>query len=101
MTYKSFVNHWWSPTRLINAPKIPDPQKLSTNHYNCIDAGGWYWTAGARPNKYLSINKSIIEHEIGLENSRVVTYSINGGYNADTDRWNHTVRISKILMDEV
>lgn len=60
MTYKSFVNHWWSPTRLINAPKIPDPQKLSTNHYNCIDAGGWYWTAGARPNKYLSIKKSII-----------------------------------------
>ncbi|MGQ6547512.1 kinase [Serratia sp. IR-2025] len=101
MTYKGFVEQWWNPTRVSKAPVNSEPQALSLNNYNCIDAGGWYWTAGARPNKFLSINKAIIEGGVSFEHSRSVTYSINGGHNADVERWNHTVRISKVLMDGI
>ncbi|WBM70335.1 M23 family metallopeptidase [Buttiauxella sp. WJP83] len=101
MTYKGFVSQWWNPTNLSKAPVIPDPQKLSVDDYSCIDAGSWYWAAGSRVNKFLSINKSIFEGNIDFEHSKTVTYSINGGYTADIERWNHTTRISKILMDKV
>lgn len=40
---------------------------------------GWYWTAEARP------NKTIIEGDVSFEHSRTVTYSINGGHNADVE----------------
>lgn len=101
MSYKGFIKQWWNPTRISNAPLIPDPQKLSLVSYNCIDAGGWYWNSGSRSNHFLSINKSIKEGDITQEHSLKITYAINGGYNGESERWQHTVRIAKIIMDHL
>lgn len=99
MSYKGFKNQWWNPVRLSNAPAIDDPQLLSTDPYNCIDAGAWYWIAGSRTAKFRPINTIIKEQDVTYEHSRAVTYSINGGYTADDLRWKQTIRISHILMD--
>lgn len=99
MSYKGFKNQWWNPVRLSNAPTIDDPQLLSIDPYNCIDAGAWYWIAGSRTAKFRPINTIIKEQDVTYEHSRAVTYSINGGYTADDLRWKQTIRISHILMD--
>ncbi|CCJ99563.1 putative kinase [Cronobacter malonaticus 507] len=101
MTYKGFLSPWWNPARLNNAPIISEPQLLSVDRYSCIDAGGWYWTAGSRPNNFLSINKAVKEDDVTFGHSREITHCINGGYSGDQERWLHTKRIAKTLMDNV
>jgi predicted chitinase/murein DD-endopeptidase MepM/ murein hydrolase activator NlpD len=99
ITYRGVRKPWWNPKNLNNAPLISDPQRLSVDHFNCIDAGGWYWIAGAAANKFKPINNVILEMNISLEQSRKVTKAINGGYTDDIKRSDQTIRISKVLMD--
>lgn len=99
MSYKGFKHQWWHPIKLSNAPTIDEPQLLSIDPYNCIDAGAWYWIAGSRTAKFRTINTIIKEQDVSYEHTRAITYSINGGYTADDLRWKQTIRISHILMD--
>ncbi|MCT9978876.1 M23 family metallopeptidase [Acinetobacter sp. I-MWF] len=99
ITYRGMKKPWWNPKNLNNAPPIPDPQRLSVDHFNCIDAGGWYWIAGAASNRFKPINNVIVEMNVSLEQSRKVTKAINGGYTDDIKRSDQTTRISKVLMD--
>lgn len=96
----TFQGPWWNPARPQRAAAIPDPQRLSTSEYNAIDAGGWYWEAGARPNHFRSINSAIVEGDISSVAIERVTRAINGGINGLTERQTQTVRIYPILNDE-
>ncbi|WP_144410129.1 hypothetical protein [Chromobacterium vaccinii] len=71
---------------------IDDPQKITIDDYNCIDAGGFY-LAFERP-------KSLkIMGQRGSEAVRLITLAINGGDIGLPDRKKHTERIEKILLE--
>ena len=104
----SFDNPWW----VANASKTPhykdatkryplvmNPQRLSLDDWSCIDAGTWYWEAGAARTRFTSINKLIIENGINSSDILSVTLAINGGTNGLDKREIQTQRISKILTD--
>jgi predicted chitinase len=98
----SFDANWWQGHHR-RAPRIDDPQRLSTDAYNCIDAGAWYWTAGRSE----TINKTIGENSISASVIRDVSIAING-INSSTGQPNglperiaQTQRIGKILMDGI
>jgi predicted chitinase len=97
----SFASSWWNPPRPAKAPIIPDPQLLSTNDYNAIDAGGWYWEAGSTANRFRSINLSITPNLFSDAAIEAVTRAINGGTNGLSERITQTKRIRPILSDEV
>ncbi|MPV65926.1 M23 family metallopeptidase [Burkholderia sp. BE17] len=100
----SFDKKWWED-KTRRRPIIAAPQQISIVPFNCIDAGGWYWTAGAASNKYITINSSIQELDVSAQAIFSVSRSINGinkktrKPNGLEDRISHTQRISKILMD--
>lgn len=94
----SFDPRWWTNNNF-RRPIIDDPQLLSTNEYNCIDAGGWYWEAGSRSAQFLSINRSITGNDVTRATIRSITFSINGGYNGLEERVTNTQRIWPILSD--
>lgn len=101
----TFQARWWNPPRPNIAPIINDPQRLSTDAYNAIDAGGWYWQAGAASNQFVTINSVITGNTIDRQSVRAVARAINGvnrstgDPNQLTERLNETVAVSAILMD--
>ncbi|MGS0897392.1 glycoside hydrolase family 19 protein, partial [Burkholderia stagnalis] len=100
----SFDKGWWE-NKTRRRPIVADPQQVSIVPFNCIDAGGWYWTAGAASNKYITINSSVQELNVSAQAIFSVSRAINGinkktsKPNGLEDRVSHTQRISKILMD--
>ncbi|KWH14738.1 hypothetical protein WT59_12390 [Burkholderia territorii] len=100
----SFDKKWWE-VKTRRRPVIAAPHQISIVPFNCIDAGGWYWTAGAASNKYITINSSIMELDVSDQAIFYVSRAINGVNrktlkpNGLDDRIGHTRRISKILMD--
>ncbi|WP_155627703.1 M23 family metallopeptidase [Burkholderia territorii] len=100
----SFDKKWWE-VKTRRRPVIAAPHQISIVPFNCIDAGGWYWTAGAASNKYITINSSIRELDVSDQAIFYVSRAINGVNrktlkpNGLDDRIGHTRRISKILMD--
>lgn len=85
-------------------PVISDPQRISTEPFNCIDAGGWYWTAGSASNGFKTINSVIPEGAILDQTVFDVSRAINGlnrsgEPNGLHDRTAYTQRISRIVMD--
>ncbi|WP_425114236.1 glycoside hydrolase family 19 protein, partial [Burkholderia ambifaria] len=100
----SFDKKWWED-KTRRRPFIDGPQQIGIVPFNCIDAGGWYWAAGAASNKYITINSSIQELDVSDRAIFSVSRAINGinkktrKPNGLEDRINHTQRISKILMD--
>lgn len=95
----TFDSQWWSDPTRRRAPLINDPQRLSVDSYNCIDAGGWYWEAGAASAGFRSINRRITEGDTSPAAIERVTRAINGGVNALPERISHTQRIAPILDD--
>lgn len=95
----SFDPRWWDDTERLQPPTIDTPQALSTNDYNCIDAGGWYWEAGAARARFRSINSVIAENDVSNAEVERVTRAINGGINGLAQRIAHTQRIAPILDD--
>ncbi|MGJ7579132.1 glycoside hydrolase family 19 protein [Variovorax sp. RHLX14] len=104
----SFDNPWW----IANASKTPqyrdwtkrfpvvtNPQQLSLDGWSCIDAGTWYWEAGAAKTRFMSINMIITENGVSSSDVLAVTLAINGGTNSLENRKIHTQRISEVLMD--
>ena len=57
---------------------INDPHRVGNDPYTFVDSGGWYWEAGASPNGYLSINKTITGNDITPALVKKVTKAING-----------------------
>ncbi|KVC17595.1 hypothetical protein WI69_14900 [Burkholderia diffusa] len=100
----SFDEKWWED-KTRRRPVIATPQKISVVPFNCIDAGGWYWAAGAASNGYITINSSIRELDVSDQAIFSVSRAINGinkrtrKPNGLEDRINHTRRIYKILAD--
>lgn len=100
----SFDPRWWTNNNL-RRPIIDNPQLLSTNGYNCIDAGGWYWCAGAASNQFATINTIINSNTIDRATVRAVARAINGinrqtgDPNGLNERINESRRIEIILMD--
>lgn len=74
----TFTSPWWNPSRPNRAPNIPNPQELSTNAYSAIDAGGWYWQAGAASNQFRTINTVVTSNVIDRATVRAVARAING-----------------------
>lgn len=105
LSSSSFQSPWWNPPRPNRAPNIPDPQRLSTNDYNAIDAGGWYWDAGAASNQFRSINSIISTDVIDRASVRAVARAINGinrqtgEPNGLAERLTETQAVEAILMD--
>lgn len=102
----TFQSPWWNPARPNIAPIIPNPQMLSTDAYSAIDAGGWYWQAGAASNNFRSINTVITNNTIDRTTVRAVARAINGvGANGDpnglTERLNETNNVAPIIMDTI
>lgn len=103
---KSFEPSWWNPPRPEKAPKVPDPQRLSINHYNAIDSGGWYWTAGSKDNDFKTINLQIRSATINEATVQKLAEAINGVNrktqkpNNLTERINETLGAQNILMDD-
>lgn len=95
----SFDSEWWPASPAKRPPIINDPQRIGTDSFNCIDAGGWFWEAGSSPNKFKSINSAITEEDVGDPAITRVTKSINGGTNGLSERIKQTQRIYKILGD--
>lgn len=101
----TFISPWWDPPRLARAPVIPNPQQLSTNAYSAIDAGGWYWQAGAASNQFRTINSVINNNTIDRATVRLVARAINGvnrqtgDPNGLDDRLAESEAIEIILMD--
>ena len=101
----SFQSPWWNPSRPSRAPNIPDPERLSINKYDAIDAGGWYWDAGAASNQFRSINSIITTDAINRASVRAVARAINGinrqtgEPNGLNERLAETQDIEIILMD--
>ncbi|WP_425102578.1 glycoside hydrolase family 19 protein, partial [Burkholderia ambifaria] len=100
----SFDKKWWED-KTRRRPIIAAPQQISVVPFNCIDAGGWYWAAGAASNKYITINSSIRELDVSERAIFAVSRAINGinkrtlKPNGLEDRILHTRRISTMLMD--
>lgn len=103
----TFKKKWWSPSKPSDAPSIPDPQRLSVDPFNAIDAGGWYWEAGSTSNRSVSINKAITSDTINRDSVFTVSKAINGinpktkEPNGLDDRLIHTKRIAKNVMDTI
>ncbi|SAL77977.1 EF hand domain-containing protein [Caballeronia peredens] len=95
----SFDMYWWTDKNR-RRPEIYEPQRLSTIPFNCIDAGGWYWEAGAQPNGFRTINTIASTASVSEFDVKKITFAINGGYNGLTERVKHTQRIWKIINDE-
>lgn len=101
----SFDPRWWT-SKSLRRPIINNPQALSINAYNCIDAGGWYWQAGAASNRFRTINTEITSNLINRTTVRVVSRAINGvnrstgDPNGLTERIQETTRSSSVLLDE-
>ncbi|MGY0653003.1 M23 family metallopeptidase [Luteimonas sp. A537] len=74
----TFTSPWWNPARPARAPAIPNPQELSINAYSAIDAGGWYWQAGAASNQFRTINSVVTNNTIDRATVRAVARAING-----------------------
>ncbi len=103
LSASSFDKYWWGDPRR-RRPQISNPELLSMVPYNCVDAGGWYWTAGSAQNKFATINNKISEADISEAAVRTVSIAINGVNkngepNALSERIAETQRISKITMD--
>lgn len=102
----SFDSAWWT-NRNRRRPIIDDPQDLSINAYNCIDAGGWYWCAGAASNQFATINTIVNDNEIDRVGVRSVARAINGinrqtgEPNGLNERLNESIKIEKILTDRL
>nr|WP_147310371.1 hypothetical protein [Cupriavidus taiwanensis] len=103
----TFASRWWNPTRLDRAPRIDHPQLLSTDPWNAIDAGGWYWLAGAATNRFVTINSTITMDEINMQSVREVAIAINGTNrktgepNQLRERLNESVAIADVILDRV
>lgn len=100
----AFDDQWWvKDTR--HRPIINDPQLLSTVPYNCIDAGCWYWTAGAASIHFTTINSIIQDGGVSPQEIFEVSRAINGinrstgEPNGLADRIKHTQRIAQVIMD--
>ncbi|WP_155629882.1 M23 family metallopeptidase [Burkholderia stagnalis] len=100
----TFDDAWWEK-KTRHRPIINNPQQIGTIPFNAIDAGGWYWTAGAASNNYVTINSIIRESDVSYQSVFDVSRAINGinrktkKPNGLDDRIKHTQRIEKILMD--
>jgi predicted chitinase len=99
LSSSSYDLYWWTDKKR-RRPEITEPQKLSTIPFNCIDAGGWYWEAGAQPNGFRTINTIATTSSVSEIDVKKITFAINGGYNSLAERIKHTQRIWKILNDE-
>ena len=103
----TFIRPWWNPTRLQRAPRIDQPQAISVDPYNAIDAGGWYWLAGAASNFFVTINSTIITDEIDRQSVRAVAIAINGTNrstgepNQLNERLRESAAVAKIIMDRI
>jgi predicted chitinase len=103
----TFQSPWWNPPRPNRAPVIPNPQLLSTDDFNAIDAGGWYWEAGAASNNFRSINSIIAGTVIDRPSVRVVARAINGinrqtgEPNGLNERLAESQDVAQVLMDDV
>jgi hydroxyethylthiazole kinase len=103
----TFQSPWWNPPRPNRAPVIPNPQLLSTDDFNAIDAGGWYWEAGAASNNFRSINSIITGTVIDRPSVRVVARAINGinrqtgEPNGLNERLAESRDVAQVLMDDV
>ncbi len=100
----TFTSPWWNPTRLTRAPTIEDPQRLSTDDHSAIDAGAWYWEAGAASNRFRSINTVITSAAIDRNSVRAVARAINGlnqrgEPNGLAERITESQSAAAILMD--
>ncbi|MCA8093813.1 M23 family metallopeptidase [Burkholderia anthina] len=102
----SFDIKWWE-NKTRRRPIIATPQQIGVSPFNCVDVGGWYWTAGAASNRYITLNSSIQEVDVSDQAIFSVSRAINGVNkktrkpNGLEDRISHTKSISKILMDLV
>jgi hypothetical protein len=87
--------------------ELPNPQLLSTDDFNAIDAGGWYWEAGAASNNFRSINSIIAGTVIDRPSVRVVARAINGinrqtgEPNGLNERLAESQDVAQVLMDDV
>jgi predicted chitinase len=106
----TFTSPWWNPPmpKTPNRPpNIPDPQRLSINEFNAIDAGGWYWDAGAASNQFRSINLIITSDQIDRASVRAVARAINGinkktgEPNGLDERLAESIAVQTVLMDGV
>ncbi|QJP99928.1 hydroxyethylthiazole kinase [Herbaspirillum rubrisubalbicans Os34] len=102
----SFEATWWKPSNPEKAPRIPDPQRLSISSYNAVDSGGWYWTAGARDNKFKTINLIVKALTVDIATVKDIAAAING-INRTTEKPNHlderlkeTLWAKQIIMDD-
>ncbi|RQU73204.1 peptidase M23 [Burkholderia cenocepacia] len=100
----TFDDAWWD-RKTRRPPIIDDPQRVGIVPFNAIDAGGWYWTAGAAINKNVTINSIILDSDVSEKSVFDISRAING-VNRKTKKPNglgeriaHTQRIGKILMD--
>jgi predicted chitinase len=107
----SFKAPWWKtkekPANPDLAPVIVDPQRLSIDSYNAIDAGGWYWQAGAASNNFRSINELVRNDVINKNSVFSIAKSING-INAKTgepnglsERLSETVFSARFILDNI
>jgi predicted chitinase len=103
----SFQSPWWNPSRPGRAPAIPDPQRLSTNAFAAIDAGGWYWDAGSASNQFRSINSIIATQVVDRQSVRTVAVAINGinrgtgDPNGLNERLAETQDVALVLLDGI
>lgn len=101
----TFSAPWWNPPRPTRAPQIPNPHELSINAYSAVDAGGWYWQAGAASNRFRSINTVILNNTIDRATVRTVARAINGvnGRTGDPngldERLAESKAIATVIMD--
>jgi predicted chitinase/murein DD-endopeptidase MepM/ murein hydrolase activator NlpD len=106
LSASTFDPQWWTNTRTLRAPHIPDPQRLSLDAYNAVDAGAWYWEAGAARNRFRSINTSITSDTIDRTTVRTVAVAINGVNNQGepnglAERLTATQDLAPVLMDSI
>ncbi|MFC3149331.1 hypothetical protein [Piscinibacterium candidicorallinum] len=109
----SFTASWWTdrnyiarnPSQMRATPaQVDDPQRITTEPYNCFDSGGWYMTF-ARPRVARSIDGDTstiattdATRELEQQVSRAVTHAINGGYIDDVRRLQETRAAKEILL---
>ncbi|MDN7929660.1 peptidase M23 [Burkholderia metallica] len=104
LNLSTFDNPWWDK-KTRRRPIINDPQRIGIVPFNAIDAGGWYWVAGAASNENVTINSIIREMDVSYESVFAVSRAINGinkktkKPNGLSERVGHTQRIAEVLMD--
>jgi predicted chitinase len=115
-----FDDFWWDDKnrldpakRKLRPAKIPNPQIIGLDKYNCIDTGGWFWVArGSLPSSMgtQNINVLIAEGDVSKETIRAVSKAINGETRQDDgtiapnglkERTKHTQNIAKIVLDSL